>query len=174
MNSERGLGTRLQLRWWLYGLAAFGVVVAVSAPLQLYTEFGITDHQSASSAAHVNVIQAAWKQAGLRTLAIAGMIGDLIFIGIYSYGAFVAGRSAVVAGGNLKLLGLIIAAFAVLFCVTDYLETSLQLVQMIQDLGSDWMAQIASTAQPIKSLSFIVTIAGVLLVITLNKIWAHA
>ena len=74
-----------ELRWWLWGLFAFVVVIglgaAVTAPDPV--TFGITDHQAAGTAARVDAIQTQWRDGGVRPLAILAMIGDLVVIAIY-------------------------------------------------------------------------------------------
>lgn len=62
----------------------------------------------------------------------------------------------------VRLLGGFIAAAAVVFLISDYLETILQFVQMLQDEGVDWMAATAATGQLIKFAAFYVTFFGVL------------
>jgi len=62
----------------------------------------------------------------------------------------------------VRLLGGFIAAAAVVFLISDYLETILQFAQMLQNEGVDWMAATAATAQPIKFAAFYVTFFGVL------------
>ena len=124
-----------RLRWWLLGLVAFAIVIALSAAITApeSVTFGIVDHQTAGSATRVDAIQSQWSAGGVRTLAIVSMLGDLVFIGIYGWGSWLAGRSFMAMGGLLRGLGAIIAAAAVVFLVTDYCETLLQLVQMIAD-----------------------------------------
>ena len=161
---------RIEVRWWLYGLLAFAIVLALSAPLQTYTEYGIVAHQAAGSAAQVDRIQAVWSSAGLRPLGIAAMIGDLIFIGIYSFGSWKAGQSCRKLGTQLlRLLGGLICISAVVFCAADCIETTLQFVQMVQDKGSDWMAGTAAFAQPIKMLAWVVTFFGVIAALILVR-----
>ncbi|MEP2736190.1 MAG: hypothetical protein ABJP34_07810 [Erythrobacter sp.] len=163
--------TKLKIRWWIYGLIAFAVVIALSIPLQIYTEFGIGDHQEAASAAQVNQIQSAWAAGGVFGLGLVSMLADLIFIGIYSAGALMAGRSMVDVGSSfVRLLGFVACICAVIFCIADYTETILQVVQMVQNAGSDALADIASTARPIKMASFIISFFAVLAGVILHRL----
>ncbi|MEM7664248.1 MAG: hypothetical protein AAF250_00195 [Pseudomonadota bacterium] len=158
------------LRIWLLGLLAFAIVIALGLPLQTNTPFGIIDHQAAGDAVRVDAIQAAWRDAGLRGFAMVGMVGDLIFIGIYGLGSWRAGRSfARMNIPSLKLLGNIITIAAILFCFTDYVETGLQLLQMMQDRGSDWMAGTEAFMQPIKILAWIMTFTGILAALVVRR-----
>ncbi len=155
---------RPKLKLWLYGLVAFAIVIAVGIPLGIeQVPGGILDHQSAGTAERVDQIQAAWAAAGLRTTAIIAMAGDLIFIGIYGWGSYVAGRSfSHIGPGLLRAIGLLVMAAAIVFLITDYLETTLQIIQLLRDQGSDWMAGTAATARPIKAAAWIVTFVGVI------------
>lgn len=166
---------KVELRGWLVGLAVFAVVVAMGIWLRQTSSFGIVDHQIAGSAAQVDTIQAAWRADGVRTLAILAMLGDLVFIGIYSWGSWIAGRSFMAAGGGLvRLIGLIVAAAAVVFFLTDYCETILQFIQLVRERGSDWMAATAATVQPIKVVAWIVTFVGVLLALVVHRFTARS
>jgi hypothetical protein len=155
---------RPQLKFWLIGLAMFGALIALGFVRGDASQYTILDHQAAGTAAMVDTIQADWRANGLRQLAIISMIGDLIFIGFYGCGAFIAGRSfSRIETGLLRGLGVIIAGAAVVFLITDYVETILQLIQLLREQGSDWMAGTAATARPIKVAAWIVTFVGVLL-----------
>ena len=111
----------------------------------------------------VNTIQADWRANGLRNAVIYGMIADFVFIAIYGWGSFVAGRSFYQSGNiTVRILGGSVAAAAIVFLISDYLETILQFIQMLRDEGVDWMAATAATAQPIKFAAFYVTFFGVI------------
>ncbi len=154
---------QIKLRWWIYGLIAFAIVIALSIPLQIVTEFGISDHQYAATAARVDEIQSAWQAGGVFELGLVSMLADLVFIGIYSIGAWIAGRSMAETGHTvIKALGIAAYVCAVIFCVTDYTETSLQVIQMARAAGTDWMADTASTARPIKMASFTISFFAIL------------
>lgn len=166
MTSEKS-----DLRIWIWGLIAFAIVIALGATLDADTPYGIVDHQSAGTAAQVDTIQSAWSEAGLRWLAMTAMVGDLIFIGIYSVGAWRAGRSFIRMGNfAVVLIGYQIALAAVVFCVTDYVETGLQFVQLVQDQGSDWMAGTAAFMQPIKIVAWVATFLGVIIALVVRRI----
>lgn len=161
---------RPDLRWWLIGLAVFAVVVALGAWLSGSSGFGIVDHQLAGDAATVDAIQADWRANGVRWLALLAMAGDLVFIGIYSFGAWVAGRGFARLGPpSLRAIGWIAAAAAALFCFTDYLETLLQFVQLLRERGSDGLAAIAAAMQIPKVLSFLVSFIAILAALILRR-----
>ena len=153
------------LRWWLWGLVAFAVVMGLSAAITAPASvtFDIIDHQTAGTAARVDQIQSQWAAGGVRLLAIVSMLGDLVFIGVYGWGSWLAGRSFMKLGGLVRVLGALISVAALVFLVTDYCETLLQFVQMLRDRGSDPMAGIAATVQPVKVVAWIATFVGILL-----------
>ena len=79
--------------YWLGGLLLFAAVVVAGAPLSVPgVPSGMGDHQAATTASNVNAIHAAWQAAGLLGTAKLAMVIDLIFIGIYSFGAFQGGQ----------------------------------------------------------------------------------
>ncbi|MBV7266849.1 hypothetical protein [Erythrobacter ani] len=152
------------LKYWLIGLAIFVGLVAASALLRGDAPYGIVDHQAAGTARQVDIIQASWRDSELTTIMTISMLVDLIFIGVYSFGCWRAGRSFIAFGSAaMKTIGLAVISAAAVFCVTDYIETILQVVQMIRAQGSDWMAAAAATAQPIKIAAWIATFIGVLI-----------
>lgn len=161
---------RIDLKYWLIGLAMFGALIATSLLFRGDAPFSIVDHQGAGTAERVDLIQTAWRDAGLRNLFIASMFGDLIFIGFYSFGSWQAGKSLhALEGRFLRGLGLVVMGAAVIFCLSDYLETTLQIVQMLADKGSDSLAATAAFAQPIKVAAWITTFIGVLIAIPLTR-----
>ena len=161
---------RPQLRLWLIGLAMFAVLIVLGIYLQSETPYGIVDHQTAGNAARVDEIQAAWRASGYRGLAIMSMIGDLVFIGVYGWGSYVAGRSfSRVGQGRERAIGVIVAVAAVVFIVTDYIETILQLVQLLREQGVDLMAATAATVQPFKVAAWIVTFVGVIAALVMHR-----
>ena len=161
-----------ELSWWFWGLFAFVVVIglgaAVTAPDPV--TFGITDHQAAGTAARVDAIQTQWREGGVRPLAILAMIGDLVFIAIYGWGSWRAGRSFMPAGGRVRVIGAFIAAAALVFVLTDYTETVLQIIQLVADKGSDPLAASAATARPFKVIAWIVTFVGVPVALVMRRI----
>ena len=154
----------IDLRWWIGGLVAFAIVIAIGAAItQGDVSAGIIEHQQAGSAARVDEIQAQWRAGNVRMIAIAAMIGDLVFIAIYGWGSFVAGRSLIATSqAAARVIGWVVAVAAVLFVMTDYLETVLQFIQLLQERGVDWMAATAAFAQPIKVAAWIATFIGVI------------
>jgi len=90
------------------------------------------------------------------------MFGDLVFIGIYGAGSWIAGRSFMRMGGTVRTIGAVVAAAALVFVLTDYTETLLQLAQLLRDAGSDQLAGIAATARPVKVAAWVVTFLGVI------------
>ncbi|MBQ95171.1 MAG: hypothetical protein CL510_04975 [Actinobacteria bacterium] len=162
------------LRWWLWGLVAFAIVIVLSMAV-MHPEsvtLGIAEHQAAGSAARVDEIQGQWREGGVRTLAIIAMLGDLVFIGIYGWGSWLAGRSFMAMRGAARMLGMLIAISAITFLVTDYTETILQVVQLLSEQGSDWMATVAATARPVKIVAWIATFGGVLMALAIRRFGA--
>ena len=152
------------IRWWLWGLLAFAVVIvmslAITAPEAV--TWGIGEHQAAGTAQRVNEIQAQWREGGVRGIALAAMLGDLVFIGIYGWGSWLAGRSFMAIPGLLRLLGLVVAVAAIIFMLCDYTETVLQVIQLVRERGSDAMAGTAATVRPIKVVAWLVTFFGII------------
>lgn len=167
---------KADIRLWLWGLLAFAIVIGLSLGITAPEDvtLGIAEHQAAGSAARVDEIQAQWREGGVRTLAIVAMLGDLVFIGIYGWGSWRAGRSFMAGTGSVSMLGLLVAISALIFLVTDYTETVLQVIQLLQDKGSDAMAAVAATVRPIKILSWIVTFGGVLMALAIRRFGAPA
>ena len=122
---------------------------------------GIAEHQAAGTAARVDAIQAQWHTGGVRPLAVFAMFGDLVFIGIYGVGSWIAGRSFMRMGGTVRTIGAVVAAAALVFLLIDYTETLLQLAQLLRDAGSDRLAGIAATVRPIKIAAWAATFVGV-------------
>ena len=155
---------RAFLAWWLGGLALFALAIWLHLPLAIEAvPGGIGDHQAAGTAEEVERIHAAWRAAGVYGAARAAMIADLVFIGVYAVGSFLGGRMLRASGGGvLRLIGDAVIAGAIVFGVTDYIETICQFVQLMQGRGSDALAAIAATVQPVKIIAWIVTFAGIL------------
>ncbi|QKG71795.1 hypothetical protein [Erythrobacter mangrovi] len=154
---------------WIGGLVAFAIVIMLSLPLML-TEVpgGISDHQSAGTAAEIDRIQAAWDAAALYGQARIAMIGDLVFIGIYGVGCILGGRWFMQSPKQrVRLLGTTTLAAGAIFLVADYVETISQFVQLVQRAGDDGLAGLAATVRPIKMAawlaSFFVILAALLL-----------
>lgn len=148
---------RAFLWWFLGGLGAFAITLALHAPLAVDgVPRGIVEHQGAPDAATVDRIHATWKAAGVYGQAHIAMISDLIFIGIYGVGCVLGGlyyrskRSAA-----LRVLGTVALVAGALFLVTDYGETIAQFIQLVQGRGSDGLAGLASSLGPTKIASWI-------------------
>lgn len=155
---------KIDLKLWWIGVAMLVALIAMGATVMGDSPYAITDHQGAATAQRVDEIQQSWREDGYFGLHIFGMIGDLVFIVVYSLGAWRAGKGLRARPGALtSLIGLFVMGAAVIFFLTDMTETSLQLVQMVNDEGVDWMASTAAIAQPIKFASWIASFLGVLL-----------
>lgn len=163
-------------RFWLGGLAMLALMAlknpALSTP---FSPGGILDHQAASSAVAVDAIQHAWASQGMLTLARISMVIDLIFIAVYTRGALAGGlffRSN--ENALLRRLGLLIVIAAILFCIADYTETISEFVEVMTFRGNDILALIHSTAQPIKSVTFLVTLTGLLTALVIRRMASRA
>ncbi len=143
---------RTFLIWFFGGLAAFAVAIVLHIPLVIESvPGGIAEHQSAPDAETVDRIHAAWQSAGVYTQAHWAMIADLIFIGIYGVGCVLGGLYyRTKPQGALLALGWISLLSGVVFLLTDYGETIAQFIQLVQQQGSDSLAEFASTLRPIK------------------------
>ena len=151
--------------FWVGGLLVFAALVFTGSALQ--TEIvpgGILDHQAAGTAERINAIHQSWNDAGVLSKARSGMIADLLFISLYAIGGIIGGRLLWQHSGSpaLKKLGLLLIITYFLFGLSDYVETVSQLTQLLNQKGSDILAGIAATAQPIKSLTFIVGTLGMI------------
>lgn len=131
----------------------------------------ISDHQSAGSADRIDDIQLAWAAADVLIYAKISMIIDLFFIAIYSFGA-VCGGILLRYDGRLfvRRIGSLVIAAAVIFCVTDYIETIAQIIQLFSMQGSDSLASTAALVGPAKSISFLTTFLGLLGTILWDKL----
>jgi len=145
--------------FWIGGLLIFGALVASGGVLETgVAAGGILDHQAAGTAERINAIQDSWVSAGVIDQARWGMIGDLVFIGLYSLGGIIGGRLIWqhAQSATLKKLGLVIILSYFVFGLTDYAETISQFIQLLQMKGSDVLAGMAAFMQPIKMISFII------------------
>lgn len=151
-------------RFWLGGLLILAAMIAMNPWFVTdVSPWGIRDHQSAGSVARVDAIQAAWQAAGVLGQARLGIAIDLVYIAVYSFGAYCGGRLfAQSQNVSLRRLGWIIVAAAVVVGIADYAETICQFIQVMQFKGSDLLAGIAATAQPIKTTAFLVSFFGLL------------
>lgn len=159
--------TVLERRFWTFWLSGI-LLLAVQIVMNVWlvteaTPLGMGDYQAAGNAARVNYIHAAWAASGVMDLAIYSMELDLIFIGIYAWGAFAGGRMfAAAPHPMLARLGKVIMVAAIGFAITDYAETISQLIQAAFTGGHELLSGVAATARPIKTILFLVTFFGVL------------
>ncbi|WP_109357019.1 hypothetical protein [Sphingorhabdus sp. EL138] len=152
--------------FWLGGFALFLVLVATGGPLITdVAPAGILDHQSAATAERVDAIQLSWAEAGKMSYAKWSMIGDLVFIGLYSIGGILGGRLIwqEAKSPSLKKLGLFMVLIYFLFGLFDYVETLSQITQLLQEKGSDTLAGIAALARPIKIATWIIGTIGMII-----------
>ena len=149
---------------WLAGLVLFAGVIWLSMPLAIdAVPGGIVDHQAAGSAKEVGRIQQAWASADLTGQAQLAMLADLVFILVYTMGAWFGGLTFMQdTRPKLKRLGWLLAGCAALFLVSDMIETLAQVVQLLNDRGSDGLAALAAVAQPIKTVAWLITFFGVI------------
>jgi hypothetical protein len=163
-------------RYWLGGLLILAIMIAMNSWLtNPDSPWGIRDHQSAATAMRVDAIQAAWQAAGAMNLARISIAIDLVYIGIYSFGAYCGGRLfAQSAQPYLRRLGWVIVVAAVVVGVADYVETVCQFVQAMTFKGSGLLAGIAATAQPIKSTAFLTSFFGLLAALLLRRMVRRA
>ena len=175
MTSESKLEQRFW-RFWLGGLLLLAIMIAMNAWfVNDVSPWGIRDHQSAGTAARVDAIQSAWQSAGVLGLARLGIAIDLIYIATYSFGAYSGGRLfGQTEHPALRRLGWIIVAVAVILGVTDYLETICQFIQILTFEGNDLLAGIAATAQPIKSVAFLISFFGILVALVIRRKSRHS
>lgn len=165
------MSEKINVRFWLIGLGVFLLVMAASASVtQGDVTFGIVDHQAAATAQKVDEIQTQWREGGVRNLAIIAVLCDLGWIWIYALGSFLAGREfATKRQGVLRAIGFMVSAAAILFAVTDYTETISQFIQLLDDKGSDNLAAIAATLQPIKIVAFLATFFLLILALLVDR-----
>jgi hypothetical protein len=163
-------------RYWLAGLMLFAVMIAMNPSISnLHAPMGISEHQAAGNAANVDAIQQQWQSDGVLWLARLSIAVDLIFIAVYSWGAWLGGRvMRASASPAAQRLGVLVMMATVLFCVTDYAETISQFVQAMQNKGSDVLAGVAATVRPIKSLAWVVTFTGLLAALLFRRMAARA
>ena len=158
-------------RFWLGGLLILAIMIAMN-PLFVndVSPWGIRDHQSAGTAARVNAIQAAWQAAGVMDFARWGMALDLVYIAVYSFGAFCGGRMFYAEKRlALKRLGWLIMAAAAIIFVADNIETVCQLIQAMQFEGNDILAGTAATVQPIKSTALLISFFSILAALIVRR-----
>lgn len=158
-------------RFWLGGLSLLAFMVFMNGWLTNdISPWGIRDHQSAASAMRVDAIQSAWQAARVLDLARFSIALDLIYIAVYSYGAFCGGRLFALTGSAVsRIIGRIVIAAAIVVCAADYAETICQFIQAMRFEGNDHSARIAATAQPIKSAAFVTSFFGILICLAMRR-----
>jgi len=163
-------------RFWLSGILLLALQIVLNVWLMNdVSPLGISDHQAAGTAARVDAIQAGWVQSGVMEFALFSMAVDMLFIGIYAWGAFAGGRFlALESAAYLSRLGKVIMFASVGFCVTDYTETISQLIQAATRGGGDTLAQIAASVRPVKSILFLVTFFGLLTALGIRRMARRA
>ena len=158
-------------RFWLGGVLILAAMIAMNPWFVTdISPSGIRDHQAAATAARVNDIQAAWQAAGMLGRAQIGIAIDLVYIAVYSFGAYCGGRLfAQASQPMLRRLGWVIVTAAIILAIADYIETICQFVQIMTFKGSDLLAGLAATAQPIKSTAFLTTFFGLLAALFIRR-----
>ncbi|WP_439569178.1 hypothetical protein [Sphingopyxis sp.] len=170
MNDERKL-ERNFWRFWLGGLFILAVMIAMNPWfVSDVSPWGIRDHQSAGNAARIDAIQAAWQAEGAMELARWAIALDLVYIAVYSFGAYCGGRMFRAADTPaLQRLGWIIMVAAIIVFVADYIETICQFIQALRFAGDDALAEIAAAAQPIKSAAFLISLFGIITALVVRR-----
>ncbi|XUU60195.1 hypothetical protein ACRAQ6_11555 [Erythrobacter sp. HA6-11] len=154
--------------FWLGGLIIFALLRIPHGPLAIAAvPGGILDHQAAMTAAEVDRIQAAWSSAELMDHAWWGMVGDLVFIGVYGLGALFGGLLLRRDSGLIAAIGLVVSIAAITFLGTDYVETISQFIQL-NSRGDDRLAATAATMQPVKIAAWVVTFVGLIVGVSLS------
>lgn len=163
-------------RFWLGGLLLLAIMIAMNPMFaNEISPWGIRDHQSAGTASRIDAIQAAWQSAGVMGWVRLGMAIDLVYIGVYSFGAFCGGRLfAQSKQPGLRRVGSVVVVASIVVGVADYAETICQFLQAMTMQGSDLLAGIAATAQPIKSIAFLTTFFGLLAALFLRRMARRA
>jgi hypothetical protein len=158
-------------RFWLFGILLLAAQIVTNVWLVTEaTPLGMSDHQAAGNAVRVEAIHAGWAAAGVMDLAIYSMELDLIFIGVYAWGAFAGGRMFAASPQAMTArLGKVIMVAAVGFALADYAETISQLIQAAVTGGHDMLATVAATARPVKMILFLVTFLGVLVALAIRS-----
>lgn len=158
-------------RFWLAGLALLGLMIAMNAMITKgQAQASIAAHQIAGTAAKVDAIQSAWLSGGVLPWARLSIVIDLLFIGVYSWGAW---NGAKLMRSHekpmLRAIGLLVMLATAAFCLADYAETVSQFIQVVQMKGSDTLAGIAAAVQPVKMSAFIVTVVGLVAALLLRR-----
>ena len=95
---------------------------------------------------------------------------DLVYIAIYAFGAYCSGRLFSQSPKPvLRRLGWVIVATAIIGGAADAIETLCQFAQIMMLKGSDLLAGVAATAQPVKTIAFLVTFFGLLMALYIRR-----
>jgi len=158
-------------RFWLSGLLLLALMIAMDPAFSNeISPLGMRDHQTAGTALRVDAIQWAWQATGVLNLARFGMAIDLVYIAIYAFGAYCGGRLFSQSPKPvLRRLGWVIVATAIIGGAADAIETSCQFAQIMMLKGSDLFAGVAATAQPVKTIAFLVTFFGLLMALHIRR-----
>lgn len=159
-------------RFWLSGLLILAIMIAMN-PMFVndVSPWGIRDHQSAGSAIRVDAIQAAWQAVAVMDIARWAIALDLVYIAVYSFGAYCGGRMFHAADKPaLQRLGWMIMIAAIVVGVGDYIETICQFIQALRFAGDDGLAEIAAAAQPIKSTAFLISLFGIITALVVRRL----
>jgi hypothetical protein len=158
-------------RFWLSGLLLLALMIAMDPAFSNeISPLGMRDHQTAGAALRVDAIQWAWQATGVLNLARFGMAIDLVYIAIYAFGAFCGGRLFSQSPKPvLRRLGWVIVATAIIGGAADAIETLCQFAQIMMLKGSDLLAGAAATAQPVKTIAFLVTFFGLLMALYIRR-----
>lgn len=162
-------------RYWLLGLLLFAAMIALNPAISNnVAPMGISDHQAAGSAARADAIQKQWQADGVLWLARISMAIDLLFIAIYSWGAWNGGK--LMRGEQspgIRRIGVLVMVATAIFLVTDYVETIAQFIQLMQLRGNDMLAGLAAAVRPFKSLAWLVSFVGLLVALFLRRRARH-
>lgn len=145
--------------FWIFYVVSWAVFAYIAVTnTQMVTPVspgGILDHQSAATAMRADQIHDAWKAKGTFGFAAVSMSLDLVFITFATLAGVVAGYLMARAGGLRGMFGWLVLGVWALFGACDYIETTCQLVQVLQDKGSDELAGLAATVKPPKMAAFV-------------------
>jgi hypothetical protein len=147
---------RLFRHFWMTMAAAVTVFFA----LMLTNEYlvtssaphGMTSHQSAWNASTVDAIQQSWEELGVFRIAGWFTAADYVFIMLFTLAGILHGRyvwyfSRYPLFRKLALFEI----FVLLLCgLSDFIETTLQAVQMWTFAGDDILAFTAAVMQKVK------------------------
>ena len=157
----------IRWRWfwifWLGGLAVFAVLAAALPPLVTdVAPNGLLDHQAAGTGERATAIQDSWRAKGVGDFALWSMVGDLVFIALYTIGGVIGMRLIWrdAMSPTLKKFVLVLGVTFVTFGLFDTAETVAQIVQVARGEGSDLAARLAAFCGPVKIATFVASFVG--------------